>query len=66
VNRPPVLEDTLLNHRSWLSPREDERERIMRARKAAEALFAAKRPNREPSIPETLIPANQLRKPRAF
>ena len=67
VNRPPILEETLLYHRSPLSPREDERERIMRARKAAEALFASKRPIREPSLPEPLIPTtNQSRKPRVL
>ena len=56
----------MLNHRSPLSPREDEREGIMRARKAAEALFASKRPIREPPIPEPIIPANQSPKPRVL
>jgi hypothetical protein len=45
----------------------DDRERITRARQAAEALFTTKRPLSEPSIPEALTSADDsVRQPRVL
>jgi len=57
----------LLDLRRPLSPREDERERITRARRAAEALFATKRQLIKQSVSDPLPSADQsARKPRVL
>jgi hypothetical protein len=54
----------LLSQRQQLHSRGDDRERITRARQAAEALFTSKPPINEPSAPDS---ANQsARKPRVL
>ena len=46
-------------------PRGNDREPITKARQEAEALFTSKRPISEPSVPNSLVPADQsTRKPR--
>jgi hypothetical protein len=57
----------LLDQRRPLSPRDDERERITRARRAAEALFTTKRQLIKQSISDSLPSADQsARKPRVL
>jgi hypothetical protein len=52
---------------SQSQPRGDDRERITRARQAAEALFTSKPPVSEPSVPEFPTPTDQsARKPRVL
>jgi hypothetical protein len=56
----------LLSRQQQPHPRGDDRERITRARQAAEALFTAKPPVSEPSVPDS-APGNQsARKPRVL
>ena len=47
-------------------PRGDDRERITRARQAAEALFTAKPPVSAPSVPDTPPAEQTARKPRVL
>jgi hypothetical protein len=55
----------VLNCRQQPHPRGDDRERITRARRAAEALFAPKPQLTEQSVPESLSAADhRVRKPR--
>jgi len=57
----------LLSRWQQPQPRGDDRERITRARQAAEALFTSKPPVSEPSVPESPTPADQsARKPRVL
>jgi hypothetical protein len=57
----------LLSRQQQPHSRGDDRERITRARQAAEALFTPKRPLSEPSIPESLTSADHsVRKPRVL
>jgi hypothetical protein len=59
----------LLNRRRPLSPRDDERERVTRARRAAEALFTAKRAIvGESGLPDHRMPSpdRATRKPRVL
>jgi hypothetical protein len=58
------LEETLLDRRRPLSPRSDERERITRARRAAEALFTSNQQLIKQSVSDSLPPVDQAaRKP---
>jgi hypothetical protein len=67
VNRINHLEETLLDRRRPLSPRNDERERITRARRAAEALFTSNRQLIKQSVPDSLPSVDQsARKPRVL
>jgi hypothetical protein len=60
-------ERILFSRRQQPYPPGDERERIARARQAAEALFISKPPVGEPSVSETLLPAEPpARKPRVL
>ncbi len=55
----------LFDRRQPLYSRGDDRARIAKARQEAEALFALKRPIKEPRTPDPLAPADQSpRKPR--
>jgi hypothetical protein len=57
----------LLNRRRPLSPRDDERERITRARRAAEALFTTQRQVTQQSVSDALPSVDQsARKPRVL
>jgi hypothetical protein len=59
------LEETLLDRRRPLSPRNDERERVTRARLAAEALFSSNRQLIKQSASDSLPSVDQAaRKPR--
>jgi hypothetical protein len=59
------LEEVLLSRQP--DPRGDDRERINRARQTAEALFAPKQHLAEPSVLDSLPPADQpARKPRVL
>jgi hypothetical protein len=61
------LEETLLDRRRPLSPRNDERERITRARRAAEALFKSNRQLIKQSLSDSLPSVDQAgRKPRVL
>jgi hypothetical protein len=61
------LEETLLDQRRPLSPRNDERERITRARQAAEALFTSNRQLIKQSVSDSLPSVDQAaRKPRVL
>lgn len=56
----------MLSRQQQPHPRGDDRERITRARQAAEALFTVKPPVCEPSVPDS-APGNQsARKPRVL
>ena len=54
----------MLNRAQQPDPRGDDRERITRARQAAEALFASKLPMSGPSVPDTPSADQSARKPR--
>ena len=54
----------MLRRQQHPDPRGDDRERITRARKAAEALFTSKTPVTKPSVPETASADLPQRKPR--
>lgn len=57
----------MLSRSRPLSPREDERERITRARRAAEALFTTKRQVTKQSVSDSLPSVDQsTRKPRVL
>jgi hypothetical protein len=57
----------LLSQQQQPHPRADDRERITRARQAAEALFTPKRPLSEPSPRESLTSVDHsVRKPRVL
>ena len=57
----------MLSQRPQSLPQDDERERVARARLAAEALFTAKPPGGEPAAASTHVPgAQQARKPRVL
>jgi hypothetical protein len=56
----------LLRRQQQPDPRGDDRERITRARKAAEALFTSKPPVSGPSVPETASADLPQRKPRVL
>jgi hypothetical protein len=61
------LEETLLDRRRPLSPRNDERERVTRARRAAEALFTSNRQLSKQSLSDSLPSVDQAaRKPRVL
>jgi hypothetical protein len=61
------LEEPLLDRRRPLSPRNDERERITRARRAAEALFTSNRQLVKQSLSDSLPLVDQAaRKPRVL
>jgi hypothetical protein len=61
------LEEILLDRRRPLSPRNDERERITRARRAAEALFTSNRQLIKESLSDSLPSVDQAaRKPRVL
>jgi hypothetical protein len=60
-------EESLPNRSRPLSPREDERERITRARRAAEALFTIKREVTQQSVSDSLPSVDQsTRQPRVL
>jgi hypothetical protein len=62
----PFSEQILLSRQQQPDPRNDDHERITRARQAAEALFTSKPPVSGPSVPNS-APANQpTRKPRVL
>jgi hypothetical protein len=62
-----TLEETLLDRRRPSSPRNDERERITRARRAAEALFTSNRQLIKQSLSDPLPLVDQAaRKPRVL
>lgn len=63
VNRS---EQTLLSRQHRPYPRADDRERITRARQAAEALFSAKPPVSRPLVPDTPPADQSARKPRVL
>ena len=56
----------MLDRRRPLSPRNDERERITRARRAAEALFTSNRQLIKQSLSDSLQSVDQARKPRVL
>ena len=57
----------MLSQRRQSYPRGDDRERISRARQAAEALFVSKPPVTDPPGPEPILPAEEPpRKPRVL
>ncbi len=57
----------MFSRRQQPYPQGDERERVARARQAAEALFASKPAADEPTVPEDPAPAVQaVRKPRVL
>jgi hypothetical protein len=56
----------LLSRQQQLQPRGDDRERITRARQAAEALFTAKPPVSEPSVLDSAPGHQSARKPRVL
>ena len=55
----------MLSRQQHPHPRGDDRERITRARQAAQALFTSQPPVSGPSVPDT-APAQSARKPRAL
>jgi hypothetical protein len=56
----------LLSRQQQSQPRGDDRERITRARQAAEALFTSKPPVSRPSVPDTRSADQAARKPRVL
>jgi hypothetical protein len=56
----------LLSRQQQPHPHRDDRERITRARQAAEALFTAKAPVSEPSVPDSAPADQSVRKPRVL
>jgi|HubBroStandDraft_6_1064221.scaffolds.fasta_scaffold40733_4 hypothetical protein len=68
ANGQTIRRKPLLSRRRPLSPREDERERITRARRSAEALFTTKRQvTKQSSVSESLPSVHQSpRKPRVL
>ena len=56
----------MLSRQQQPHPRGDDRERITRARQAAEALFTAKPPVSEPSVPDSALSDQSARKPRVL
>jgi hypothetical protein len=58
--------EQILLSRQQQPPRDDDRERITRARQAAEALFASKPPVGSPSVPQTVTADQSARKPRVL
>jgi hypothetical protein len=59
-------EQILLSRQQQRHPRGDDRERITRARQAAEALFTAKPPVSEPSVSDSALSDQAARKPRVL
>jgi hypothetical protein len=67
ANRNHYSGHILLRRQQHPDPRGDDRERITRARQAAEALFTSKPPVSKPSVPETASPdPPPQRKPRVL
>jgi hypothetical protein len=56
----------LLNQERLPDPRDTDRERIIRARQVAEALFSSKPPITEPSFSTNTIDGHISRKPRVL
>lgn len=56
----------MLSRQQQSPPRGDDRERITKARQAAEALFTAKPPVRRPSVTDTRPADQAARKPRVL
>ena len=56
----------MFSRRQHPHPRGDDRERIIRARQAAEALFTSKPPVSRPSFPDTAPADQSARKPRVL
>jgi hypothetical protein len=56
----------LLNQKHQHQPRSDDHDRITKARRAAEALFAAKPPARAPSVADDGAVEQTARKPRVL
>jgi hypothetical protein len=62
----PLSGHNLLRRQQQPDPRSDDRERITRARQAAEALFTSKTSVSKPSVPETASADPPQRKPRVL